>query len=186
MTENHLPSPEVLRQLLRYEPETGKLFWRSRGREWFRSERAMNAWNARFAGAEAFYSVHKDGYLQGNIFRLKRLAHRVAFALMSGRWPIGEIDHIDGDRKNNRPENLREANRYQNCRNSRSRVGSTSAFLGVCRKRNGKWHAQIRIGGRQVHLGYFLDERDAAVAYDKAANKAFGEFARLNFLDARP
>jgi hypothetical protein len=100
-----------------------------------------------------------------------------------------QLDHIDGNGLNNQLLNLRAANSLQNSRNKKKRNNCSSIFYGVSLyKPTGKWHAQIRAGNLQengnhkrIHLGYFDLEIEAAIAYDMAAKKHFGEFAKLNF-----
>ena len=78
MAKRQLPSPEALRQLLRYDPETGKLFWRDR-------HDMGPQWNGRYAGAEALGAVcKKDGYKRGNLGRSSLRAHRVIWAICHG------------------------------------------------------------------------------------------------------
>jgi hypothetical protein len=92
------------------------------------------------------------------------------------------VDHIDRNPLNNQRSNLRVATAGQNARNaSKRRNAQTSAFKGVSLYRNGKWVAQIQVDRRKVHLGYFATAIDAALAYDGAARRLFGEFAVLNF-----
>ncbi len=98
--------------------------------------------------------------------------------------PPGKVvDHINGNRWDNRRGNLRICKRSENIRNTRKSRG-TSKFKGVfwdtrCRK----WIAAIHHVGRRIHLGVFDDEAEAAHAYDRMARKLFGEYARLNFPD---
>jgi hypothetical protein len=91
------------------------------------------------------------------------------------------VDHIDGDGLNNRKENLRPCSHADNCKNTRSRKGSSSQYKGVKRYRGVKWAAQIQTNGKQNFIGYFDDEVEAALAYDRIATQLHGEFARLNF-----
>lgn len=91
------------------------------------------------------------------------------------------IDHIDGNGLNNHRDNLRFCSHSQNAQNSRKHYVASSRFKGVSWERDrGKWRVQITISGKQKRVGRFLTEKDAAAAYNKAAVKAFGEFARLN------
>ena len=92
-----------------------------------------------------------------------------------------QVDHINGNRLDNRIENLRLATQSQNQRNASPRPNGTSKYKGVhwC-KTNKKWRAGIWLGKR-INLGRFDIEIDAAKAYDKAAKKHFGAFARTNF-----
>lgn len=123
------------------------------------------------------------GYVYRNLPRsggkaIKQFLHQYLLGVRSGF----EVDHKDLDKKNNQRENLRQATRSQNCANGRKRPGTSSRFKGVCwHKARGKWIADIRIKGQHIHLGLFLIEEDAGLAYDVAASEHFGEFARLNF-----
>lgn len=179
---------DLLRRLLRYEPETGRLFWLLRTADMFVATKARTAahecarWNARYAGREAFTTVNSKGYLKGEIFDRAYLAHRVIWCLVRGVWPSAMLDHRDTVRTNNRFQNLREATRDQNARNRRSQ-GGTSQFLGVHRHGR-KWQAAIRSHGSKTYLGSFNSEEAAARAYDAAARQRHGDFAHLNFPEA--
>lgn len=82
---------------------------------------------------------------------------------------------------NNQRLNLRDATHAQNSMNRRSYRGSTSKYKGVFWDAQfQKWHARITVAGKQKFLGRYLDELDAAAAYDRAAIETFGEFGRLN------
>lgn len=96
-----------------------------------------------------------------------------------------EVDHVDGDKLNNRRSNLRICTRQQNERNKPKTHGLTSRYKGVSwiTKRH-KWCAQIHINRRPIFLGYYDGEEDAAIAYNLAAEKLYGEFARLNSVAA--
>lgn len=92
-----------------------------------------------------------------------------------------EVDHRDGDGLNNRRGNLRACTHRQNQANQRSHCGkSRFKGLGFIKSGNG-WQAQICVNYQRIYLGFFKSEVDAAKAYDVAAVKYFGEFARLNF-----
>lgn len=166
---NPLPDIALLAQLLRYEPTTGGLFWKPRPLKLFSSSRACSSWNARYAGQEAFACVNAHGYKVGSIYNRKYYGHRVVFALAHGRWPVAEIDHIDGDRANNHPDNLREVTPSENSRNTATRGDNTSGASGVYQHQNGRWRAVI--AGK--HLGYFPSLSEAHTA-KKAAENALG------------
>jgi hypothetical protein len=92
-----------------------------------------------------------------------------------------EVDHINGNGLDNRRENLRHATRAQNQHNQTQRVGASSRYKGVYwYKTTRKWSAQIAVNGHGKSIGYYTSERDAALAYNEAARKYFGEYARLN------
>lgn len=96
-----------------------------------------------------------------------------------------QIDHIDGDGLNNRKANLRHCTCSQNQMNRRPENGRR--FKGYhLNKLLNKWRTQIRVNGKTIHVGLFDDEIAAAQAYDEAATKYFGEFARLNFPKGGP
>jgi hypothetical protein len=88
-------------------------------------------------------------------------------------------DHINGNRLDNRRENLRLVTKSQNMRNQGLSKRSRSGFKGV-NKHQKKWRAYICIDGKQKHLGVFLDKKQAALAYNEAAQKCWGIYARLN------
>lgn len=90
------------------------------------------------------------------------------------------VDHVNGDGLDNRRTNLRRATHQQQAMNTRKRAGCTSQFKGIHRSGR-KWVALIKTAGRQMRLGSFDNEEDAARAYDAAAREHFGEFARVNF-----
>lgn len=174
------PSPEVLKRLLRYEPDTGLLFWLGRDRCFFPTQRAASSWAARFEGKEAFARVSEYGYRVGTIFDRHYMAHRVIWAIMTGLWPEHQIDHINCDRADNRFCNLREATRSQNHCNRTLSVRSTTGVKGVCWDASrGKWMAHISLGGRFHNLGRFDDINAAAAAYAAASSNLHGEFGRV-------
>lgn len=182
-------TPEDLKRLLRYEPDTGKLFWLPRPVEFFKdgvgrytAARAKSIFDTSFANMEALTARNPSGYARGNLFGRNLMAHRAAFCLMTGAWPENQIDHINGVRDDNRWANLREATNQQNQYNASSAKGSFSRFVGVslC-KRSLRWTAYICPDGTKIHLGNFRTEEDAARARDAAARAVFGSYARLNF-----
>lgn len=109
--------------------------------------------------------------------------HRFLMGLKSTDKRV--VDHINHDTLENRYCNLRLCTRSQNQQNRRKRRGQilTSAYKGVrWHKKTSKWEAQICIQGKNKYLGLFAEEKDAALAYNEAASKCFGEFACLNEL----
>ena len=132
-------------------------------------------------------SINNSGYIQTNINKKAYKNHRLIFLMHYGYLPK-YLDHKDGDRKNNHIENLREATWSQNQRNT-IKSGlfngklTTSTYKGVSwHKHQGKWRARIYFNEKTKELGYFTDEKEAANAYNLAAIKYHGEFARLNDL----
>jgi len=93
-----------------------------------------------------------------------------------------QVDHINGNGLDNQRKNFREATNGQNKANSRKEKGCSSRFKGVTwHKRDQRWQAMIQHNQKQMFLGYFTNEKHAALAYDTAAHLHFGEFARTNF-----
>lgn len=173
MTDPRAVTVEVLRELIDYDPATGKMFWRRRERKWFNDNHEHPRWNTRYAGKECFNYVNA-GYMRSKIFGKDYAAHRVAWALHHGAWPDGLIDHIDGDRQNNRIANLRVVTPLENSRNTSLGCKNTSGCLGVrFERQSGKWVASIRDAGRQIRLGSFAEKGDA-VAVRKAAERELG------------
>ena len=169
-------SPTTLRLLLDYIPDTGKLVWRHRTPDLFddgvhSAKRSCLAWNRRMAGKEAFTAIG-HGYLKGSIFNQRYSAHRVAWAIHYGVWPTGQIDHINGDRTDNRIVNLRDVDNKTNGRNQRLGKNNRSGVNGVLWDR-GCWVARIKVNGKSKHLGRFRCLEDAAVAREKA-NRTYG------------
>lgn len=163
-----LPDQETLQALLRYEPDTGKLFWKERPLEMFKSERSWKMWNTRFAGMEAFASIGRQGYFQGGLYNKTRYAHRVIWKLRHGVEP-DQIDHLDGDRTNNRLHNLREVSAAENRKNQRRPERNVSGVIGVgWSDQRKKWRAQIQVDGKCKHLGLFEDLEAAAIARKEA------------------
>lgn len=133
------------------------------------------------AGDAAGTIDRSTGYVKVNFDGKVRLAHRLVWALVHGKQPPEQIDHRDGNRSNNRIENLRACTGRQNLMNTKAR----GQYKGVTfNKTAGKHAAQITAQGRNQHLGLYERAEDAARAYDAAAIANFGEFARLNFKGA--
>lgn len=164
-----LPTIDQLRRLLSYDPETGILTWLPRPPEIFsgstpEAKRTSCArWNKRYAGTVAG-GLESDGYIAMKIYNRSMLAHRLAWAIHHGEWPE-LILHRDGDRSNNRIDNLRSVTRQICQRNQKRHSRNTSGRTGVSwnRLRN-IWVAQIKVGEKSLYLGSFSDFDDAVAA----------------------
>ena len=127
------------------------------------------------------WNISPDGYVHGapdgNTVKL----HRYLINAPKGKV----VDHINGIPNDCRKSNLRIVSQHQNTMNKKLPKNSTTGYKGVCfDKSKGKYMAHIHPNRRMVFLGYFSDPKEAAVAYNKAAIRYFGEFAKLNFAKA--
>lgn len=171
----HPISVAVLRKLVRYNPITGTLEWLPRTSDLFlegkyHPERACAAYNSRNAGKAAFTAKTADGYLMGRIWNHPYYAHRVAYALYYGEWPEGHVDHINGDRADNRAFNLRDVPAEINARNMRWK--GASEMRGVRRKKGTHaWQARINHDGKEQYLGSFATSGQAIAARREAEAK---------------
>jgi hypothetical protein len=163
---------ERARELFRYDPETGIIRW------------AVDVWAGRYRNVrvmkEGDVAGTKNGtgyyYIVADGHRVR--AHRLAWLLFYGQSPKALIDHIDGDKTNNRIANLREATKSQNGFNRGPERGNKSGFKGVywsSQKR--KWHAEMRVRGKRKHIGFYDTPQSAGNAYAAAALVEHGEFA---------
>jgi hypothetical protein len=154
-------------EFLSYDPETGVLTWKpSLGYTW-----RERAWNTRYAGTVTGCKS-SERYLEVRLFGRLWKAHRVAWAIHYGEWPNEELDHINGDRADNRIKNLRPANRKENSQNLAVRCTNTSGFTGVHRHHSWKrWQARIVYDYRRINLGMFDTPEEAYQAYLAAKAK---------------
>lgn len=160
-----IPDIKTLREALAYDGETGRFYWLNRPRAHFASDIAWKRWNTRFAGREAFCTDNGHGYFVGVINGVAYLAHRIAYAMGASDPCNLEIDHINGDRRDNRLVNLRPVTSAMNKRNSRIPNHNTSGRVGVSfRQDKGKWRACITIGNRPKHIGYYDTFEQAVIA----------------------
>jgi hypothetical protein len=90
----------------------------------------------------------------------------------------GVIDHINGNKLDNRKANLRVATHAENMRNRKIQKNNKSGYRGVHQKKDGYWYAQIKINGEQIFLGAYKSAEQAADAYNKKAEEAYGDFRR--------
>lgn len=156
---------ERLRHCLEYNSETGAFIWLH-----------PNSDRVRLGSPAGTIQRYLQIRLDGRRF----LAHRLAWLYMTGGWPPKQIDHINGNKLDNRWNNLRLADPSQNNANCPARARNTSGFKGVTwHKRNRRWQAQIRVRGKPIYLGQFDKIEDAAQAYSRAAEDHFGEFSRI-------
>jgi hypothetical protein len=143
---------EYVRDLLRYDPETGLFTW--------------NKDRVTRKPGDSAGSVTKLGYLDIIVCRRLYKAHRLAWLHVYGEWPKQEIDHINGDKLDNRIANLRDVSRSMNVQNLQKarRDNKSSGLLGVSSS-YGRWVARIWNDGRLRHIGYYDTPELAHAAY---------------------
>lgn len=163
----------LLRRILSYDAETGVLTWKERTEAEDARKGRRTTFNKQFAGKEAF-TAKSGGYRVGRMFDVLYKAHRVAWAIHHAKWPDGSIDHINGDKSDNRIVNLRIVDASGNAKNSKMFSHNTSGYIGVgWYKAYGKWEAHIQNEKKRIFLGYF-DSIDDAVAARKKAERDMG------------
>jgi hypothetical protein len=170
MARTDMP-PEGVREHLGYNPETGKIV---------HLKKTHAYGGMRYPGDEA--GTNKYGYISVGYRGVFYLAHRLAWYLMTGDWLPSkqDIDHINGDRADNRWCNLRLATRSQNMMNIRNlRIDNKSGAKGVSfRSDTQKWHARITVKGNHILLGDYEEKADAISARAEAEMKYFGKYGR--------
>lgn len=154
-----------LKELVHYEPETGHFTWRISSSVARPGERAGGG--------------HGLGYRAMGLDYKKYLEHVLAWFYMTGEWPSSEIDHINGDKADNRWTNLRLATRSQNNHNRHLTRRNKSGVHGV-HKHGNKFRARLYVSGVHVDLGVFDTLAEARAARIAAEKVHLGEFARQN------
>lgn len=187
MAKKDYPPPSLLCQLLTYMPETGKFYWKERDVLMFSHLKNplayQTSWNKSNAGKEAFTATEAWGYKHGSVLNIPVKAHIIAFAMTYGRLPKNDIDHINGQRDDNRIVNIREATRSQNIQNQKPRSDGSVVYKGVIwSKEKNKFRSEIQNKRTRYHLGYFETAELAAHAYNEAAKALHREFAFLNII----
>lgn len=165
-------APALLSEMASYDRQAGIFTWLERPIGHFKTKRAHTVWNIRYAGRTAFSTPASGGYSISQIFSRTYRGHQVAWAMVYGAWPIYEMDHINGDRSDNRISNLRLVSRRENSCNRKRRCDNTSGASGVFQDR-GRWVATIADNGKRVRLGCFA-EKAHAIAVRKEAEWRFG------------
>lgn len=156
-----------------YDPESGVLVWKNRPRRMFKNTQAWLSANTRLAGKQV-KSLHNSGYLTVRFEYKALLVHRVIWCMVHGDFPQDgfELDHINGDRTDNRFINLRLVDRTANCQNMGLRSDNASGHVGVYwHRRASKWCAIIKADKKRYHLGLYSELEFAVAARKKAEVK---------------
>lgn len=176
MKANPLPSNELLNSLFRYDSESGKLFWKVGG------SLGENRKRRKEVEVESLSGSGTRPYLGARIQHKIYLVHRIVWKLVTGKDPFGhQIDHVDGDRFNNRFSNLRLATHAENNQNTPLQKNNTSGVKGVSwHKQKSRWRANVAVGPRgrskQISLGLFDKLSDAENAVREYRTKLHGKF----------
>ena len=161
-----LPSAERLHEVLVYNADTGALVWAKYSR------RVQ-------AGSTAGHCDRLSGYIVVWVDGKNYRAHRIAWKLHYGVDPVGEMDHVNGNRSDNRIANLRCCSPAENLWNSKTRRDSSTGYKGVTyQKRSGKFVARIATNKTQKYLGLFEEASMAHEAYRNASKVLHGTFSR--------
>lgn len=168
----HLPL-EFAKEALKYDSETGLIVWRERPIHHFKSERAQKSFNSKFAGKPAG-GLERHGYVVIGLNDWVYKGHRIAWLITHGEMPQFELDHINGDRSDNRLCNLRHVEHGDNLRNCKRPKNNRSGHVGVIWHRGGrKWMAYVTARGERHHLGLH-DTIEAAVSARSKAQRELG------------
>lgn len=170
-----------LKTRLDYCPEDGTFTWKDD------PENKRQNWNRKFSGTRAG-SIKSGGYRAIWLFGYPWAEHRLAWLYVFGAWPEGDIDHINGNRSDNRIANLRECSRGENLQNTRLRKDNTSGYPGVSfSKSKNRWISRIRVDGKRIWVGTFSDPDSAYNAYLKAKkiHHVFNPVPREKAMEAR-
>lgn len=147
---------DKLKSLFTYNKETGVILWNSRERINFKTQRSFNTWNSRFYNKQAGNKC-SDGYIRIRIDSKAYLSHRLIWLLIYGFEPE-QIDHINGNKSDNRLCNLRNVNHTDNLRNCPISKNNSSGIIGVSfNSRDSKWLVQIGSHGKTITIGYVYD-----------------------------
>jgi hypothetical protein len=159
-----LTEQDIIRNCIDYDPDTGIMVWKisCSARSW---KGARIGWKT------------KTGYLRVQLNHKKYLLHRLAWFFIHGSFPDNEIDHINGDKSDNRLVNLREVTRAQNMCNQKTSSVNTTGFKGVTR-RGDRFRAQIQHEGEYHFIGSYDTPEEAHQAYCKKADELHGDFSR--------
>ena len=166
-------TPELMRECIDYNPDTGEIRWKVRPLHHFANLNAHSTWNAKYPG-KLWVTSKYNGYVRAKISMKWVRGHRAAWLVTHGEWPEHQLDHIDGDRSNNRLANLRQASMSTNCKNQGLQKRNKTGRIGVHFRPDGRvrpWLATIGSEGKIIHLGTFSTKDKAVKAREEAEVK---------------
>lgn len=170
MKYNNKLTQEELKRQLHYNPETG-IFTR------------LVSNNSRFKIGQVVGTKHHKGYLHTKINNENYSMHRLAWLYVYGKYPINNIDHIDGNPSNNRITNLRDVLQKDNAKNNKLSKNNKSGYNGVhYHKTNKKWIAYIASDSKFYNIGSYDSKYEAYDARLKYELELFGEFSRNHLI----
>ena len=155
-TQNTDLSAERLRSFLQYNKDTGNFYWLV---------------NRRVKAGDIAGTPNYSGHIRIRIDGTKYMAHQLAWLYVYGEFPMSDLDHINGDPRDNRISNLRKVTHAENMQNQRKahRSKKNSTLMGAFKStRCDRWHSAIRVGNKRDHLGSFATDQEAHEAYIKA------------------
>lgn len=175
MESNERLTQSKLKNLLHYDPDTGVFTWKN------------PAGTKTKPGDIAGCASKHLGYRYITVLNKRRLAHRLAWVYMTGRWPEDQIDHINGERDDNRWVNLREADQSQQCGNSALRSDNKAGARGVywCKEKR-KWAVDLQYQGRRYRLGRYTDFEEATELSELARQMFYETFYTDRRVGFRP
>jgi hypothetical protein len=159
-----------VKELLHYDETSGLFTWKKRPSNRVNIGDVAGSLDATSGARSGYRSIRLDGQLLR--------AHRLAWLYVHGVMPPDEIDHINGDRGDNRITNLRLATHTENTRNGRKLTPGLKGAHWRKHRSKAPWLSRIGKDGKYFHLGCFATAEEAHAAYVKAATEMFGEFAR--------
>lgn len=163
MTGRTKPTASQVRELLHYDPETGVF-----------TRRVSTGGRYGAAVGSVAGCLSDQGYVMVSVMSKQYRAHRLAWLYVTGEWPTAEVDHKDGDRRNNRWSNLRDVPTAVNAQNKRrAQRNSRTGLLGASwSERDGRFVARIKVAGKYQSLGGFDTAQEAHEAYVHAKRQA--------------
>lgn len=171
---------EYLKECIYYNQFNGSAVWKRRPLRHFKSERDCKIWNSKNA-ANMINCLGNNGYIRLSINGNSYSLHRIIFLYMEGRFPEGQVDHINRNKRDNRFENLRDVSPAINSQNQNIRKNNKSGVKGIYwNNLRNKWHARITINKKVIHLGYYANINDAKNARQQAESRHMPSNNRIN------